>query len=255
MIFDSHVHLPSEGWDGHKPWIRTVARAVAELKATGADAVLFNMWQGVFAETERDLEEANAEALALADTHAGFLFPGACLHPAFPAVSLAWLARFRERGFRWVGELVPYRKPYRYLDPAFLELAAECERQGHVLQLHGHGDIPILASYFPRLPVVCSHISVDLLPRLAEQPNVWLDISGGAGGLQLGCIEQARDVLGADRLLYGTDFTGYDPRCFQTRLRAAVPDAEERERIFSGNLLRLLEQAGSRRPPREITHG
>jgi predicted TIM-barrel fold metal-dependent hydrolase len=248
MIFDSHVHLPSEKWNGHKPWIGTVAEAVRVLKATGADAVLFNMWQGVFAETERDLDEGNAEALALAEVHAGYLFPGCCLHPAFPEASRAWLARFRERGFKWVGELVPYRKPYRYIDNAFLMLAAECERHGHVLQLHAHGDIPLLADYFPRLQVVCSHISLDMLPLLAARPNVWLDISGGAGGLQNGCIEEARKALGADRLLYGTDFTGYDPRCYQVRLPAAVPDPAEQAAIYAGNLLRLLESAGSRLP-------
>jgi predicted TIM-barrel fold metal-dependent hydrolase len=248
MIFDSHVHLPSEGWAGHKPWVAKLDQAVERLKASGTDAVLFNMWQGVFAETETDLDQANAEALALAESHAGYLFPGACIHPAFPALSLDWLARFRERGFLWVGELVHYRKPYRYIDNAFLELAAECEKRGHVLQLHNHPDILSLAEWFPRLRLVCSHISLDWLPRLAPHPNAWLDISGGVGGLQLGCIEQAKELLGPDRLLYGTDFTGYDPRCYQTRLLTAAPDPVEREKIYSGNLMRLLAAAGSRHP-------
>lgn len=248
MIFDSHIHLPSEGWPGHTPWVTRVDQAVAYLKASGTDAALFNLWQGVFADTEQDLDQANAAALALAREYAGYLFPGACLHPAFPETSLRWLKTFRDQGCLWVGELVPYRKPYRYTDDAFMSLAAACAAGGHVLQLHNHDDIYDLARQLPELQVVCSHITVALCKKLAGLPNTWVDISGGAGGLQIGAIEAAREAMGVERLFYGTDFTGYEPRCFQTRLALAVPDAAEREKIYSANLLGLLERIGSRRP-------
>jgi predicted TIM-barrel fold metal-dependent hydrolase len=240
--------MPSEGWSKHAPSIPTVAGAVDYLKATGTDAALFNMWEGVLADTEEELEHANVTALELAARHAGFLYPGVCLHPAFPETSLRWLARFRELGYLWVGELVNYRKPYRYTDNAFLSLAAECAAHGHVLQLHGHDDIFDLAQRFPGLQVVCSHINVALCKRLATLPNTWVDISGSAGGLALGSIEGAFQAMGPDRLLYGTDFTGYEPRCFLLRLQLAVPAPADREKILSGNLLRLLKRTGSRSP-------
>ena len=248
MIFDSHIHLPSEGWPGHTPWVTSVDKAVAYLKSSGTDAALFNLWQGVFADTEQDLDQANEAALAISRQYAGFLFPGACIHPAFPETSRRWLAKFREQGHLWVGELVHYRKPYRYTDEAFMRLAADCAAGGHALQLHAHEDVYELARQIPALQVVCSHINVPLCKRLAELPNTWLDISGGAGGLQIGAIESAREAMGLERLFYGTDFTGYEPRCFQTRLALAVPDEAEREQIYSRNLLRLLAKLGSRRP-------
>ena len=126
MIFDSHTHMPSEGWAGHTAWTATVAEAVDYLKAAGTDAALFNTWQGVFAETEEDLNQGNAAALELTKRYDGFLYPGACVHPAFPQVSRRWLAQFRELGYLWVGELVNYQKPYRYLDNAFLDLVFRC---------------------------------------------------------------------------------------------------------------------------------
>lgn len=251
MIIDAHTHMPSEGWAGHAPSIPTVRAAVDYLRATGTDAALFNMWQGVLATTQEDLDRGNAEALDVAERHAGFLYPGACAHPAFPDASLRWLARFREHGFLWVGELVNYRLPYRYTDDAFVRIAAECAAHGQVLQLHAHADIYDLARRFPDLQVVCSHINADLCRRLATLPNTWLDISGSAGGLHIGAIEAAYQAMGPDRILYGTDYTGYEPRCFLLRLELAVPDEHDRKKILSGNLLRLLERVGSRGPQPE----
>lgn len=248
MIFDSHIHLPSEGWSGHTPWVTNADKAVAYLRAAGTDAALFNMWQGVFAETEQDLEEANAEALAIAARYEGVMFPGACVHPAFPEISLKWLKIFREQGHKWVGELVSYRKPYRYVDDAFMSLAADCAAGGQVLQMHAHADVYEVALRLPDLQVVCSHISIDLCKKLSALPNTWLDISGGVGGLHIGAIEGAVEAMGVDRVLYGTDFTGYDPCCYHTRLARAVPDEKDRDKIYSRNLLRLLKQAGSRMP-------
>jgi len=237
--------MPSEGWPGHTTPFATVAEAVAYLRAAGTDAALFNTWQGVFADSEADLDEGNAAALRLADEYDGFLHPGACIHPAFPEASRRWLARFRDRGYLWVGELVQYRKAYGYLDEAFLELCAECMAHRHIVQLHAHADIVELARRFPALQVVCSHINAEICQGLAPLPNAWVDISGQNGGLCIGAIEGACQTLGPDRLLYGTDFTGYEPRTFQVRLLAAVPDPEAREKILWRNLVRLLNAAGA----------
>jgi len=247
-LIDAHTHLPSEDWNGLTPWIPTVDGAVAYLKAAGTDAALFTLWQGIFAESEADLDRSNSQALELAARSGGFLYPGVSIHPAFPAASRRWLAQFRARGLLWVGELAPYRKPYRFTEPAFLDLAETCAAGGHILQLHNHDDVAEIARRFPAMPVVCSHIQEALCRRLAPLPNAWLDISGSAGGLKLGALEEALALLGPDRLLYGTDFTVYEPRCFQTQLLKAVPDPDDRDKIRSGNLLRLLAQAGSRWP-------
>ena len=239
-ILDSHIHMPSEGWEGHRPYLETVDEAVAFLKSSGIAGAVFNTWQGVFAKTGRDLDEGNAAALELAEKHAGFLLPGACIHPAFPEASRRWLARFRDAGYRWVGELVPYALPYNYTDSAFLDLCAECEAHGHILQLHGDEKILDVAARFPGLRLVFSHLHPHLLPRIAGHPNLWQDFSGGAG-VMLGNIEQAVEALGPDRILFGSDFTTHDPRCHLARLTSAVADAAVRENILAGNLERLLK--------------
>lgn len=242
-VLDAHIHLPSEGWRGGPSFIATVKEALSFLKASGVGGAVFTTYRGVFAKTERDLEMGNAEALKLAEKHAGILLPGLTIHPRFPRASRRWLARFREQGFFWVGELVHYVKAYRYTDARFLDLCAECEAYGHILQAHGHEDLLEVARRFPRLRLVFAHVWGNLLPQLAKHPRVWQDLSGAAG-LRLGEIEAAIKVFGRDRLLFGTDFTIHDPRCLQERLRSAVPHAADRRRILGNNLRQLLAEAG-----------
>ncbi len=242
-VLDSHIHLPSEGFDGHTPYLRTVPEAVDALRAAGVCGAVFTPWRGVFARTERELEAGNAEALDLAERYPGFLLPGVSIHPAFPEASRRWLARYRAAGLKWVGELVPYQVAYAYTDTAFLDLCAECEAEGHILQLHGHEDILKVAERFPALRLVFAHLHIHLLPCIAKHPNVWQDFSGGAG-LLLGNIEQAVAALGPERVLFGTDFTSHDPRCHQVRLAGAVPDPAIRRKVAGENLNRLLGLAG-----------
>jgi predicted TIM-barrel fold metal-dependent hydrolase len=246
MIIDSHTHLPAEGWSVVTTPFPTVSEAIGYLREAGTDAALFNTWQGVFAETADDLVQANAAAWDLAQEFEGFLYPGASIHPAFPKVSQEELARFRDSGYLWVGELVHYHKPYRYVDPEFLDLCETCAKHGHILQLHVHENIIEVARRFPAMPVVCSHIDLALCPRLAAEPNIWLDISGSGGGLNIGYLEAACQIFGPDRLLYGTDFTGYEPRAFQARVNTVMKDPTHREKIFWQNTVRLLEKVGSR---------
>ena len=246
MLIDAHTHMPSPGMEIDAPINDTVEKAVRYLRAAGTDAAIFTTWRGVFATTAEELGQGNTEALQLAREYDGFLYPGATIHPAFPELSLEWLARFRDLGYKWVGELVQYKLPYRYTDPEFLRLAEVCAEHGHILQAHLDMELIEVARRFPELAVVNSHIDPAACPRQAETPNLWLDLSGGAGGLHIGAMEAAYRAFGPGRLLYGTDFTGYEPRAFQVRLEAAVPEPAEREQIRWRNVVGLLEQVGSR---------
>ncbi len=246
-MFDSHTHLPSSGWPGHTSFFATVEKAVDYLRATGTDGALFNTWQGVFAKTELDLDEANTAALKLMEQFPGFLYPGAVIHPDFLEASSEWLKRFRDRKLMWVGELVLQNHSYQYLDAPYLRLMEECAKYGHVVQLHCHVDILELAKRFPQTQFVVSHLQEDnVLTQIAELPNLWQDISGWCGGLSIGRLERAVEILGPDRLLYGTDFDGYEPQAFMARVCTVVENPEDRIKIFSGNLLRLLERVGAK---------
>jgi len=246
-VLDSHTHFPSPEWSGNTSFFGTVEKAMDYLRETGTDGAMFNTWQGVLGKTDGDVEQANASALKLMEKYPGILYPGAVVHPDFFEISRQWLERFRERKLMWVGELILESHSYRYVDAPYLKLMEECAKHGHIVQLHGHADIIELAKRFPQTQFVVSHLQDDsVMTQIAEQPNLWQDISGFAAGLCTGRLERALEILGPDRLLYGTDFDGYEPRAFIARVCTVVKDLKDCENIFSRNLLRLLSLADSK---------
>lgn len=242
MIIDSHVHLPSPGWSGHSSFLKTVAEAIAYLRKAGIQGVVFNTWQGVFAKTERDLDAGNRDALRLAKRYAGFLHPALIIHPDFPKASEAWLRRFHDLGLGWVGELVPPDPAHCcYMEDKFIRLAERCAEYGNVLQLHYYPDLISLAQRVPSCRIVSSHIPDQAaLDKISKCPNIWVDISGMWGGLCMGRLEIALKTLGTSRLLFGSDFDGYEPRAFIERVKVLVASPRERRKIFETNVRNLL---------------
>jgi hypothetical protein len=125
-------------------------------------------------------------------------------------------------------------------------------RFGNPLDLHA------LALKFPAVPIIIPHFGAGMLREalmLADLcPNVYLDTSSSNAwikytpGLTLEQVFQtALDVVGPDRLLFGTD-SSYFPRGWnrdiyqrqRTALGLIGASADVREKIFSGNFQRLF---------------
>ena len=125
-------------------------------------------------------------------------------------------------------------------------------RFGNPLDLHA------LAATYATVPIVIPHFGAGLFREtlmLADLcSNVMLDTSSSNGwikyhhGLTLrGVFEQALAVVGADRLLFGSD-SSFFPRGWVrdvfdrqvTALDAIGVSSSERDKIFGGNLDRLL---------------
>ena len=115
-----------------------------------------------------------------------------------------------------------------------------------------------VAARFPKVPVIIPHFGAGFLRETlmaADQcPNIHLDTSSTNGwvkyhpGLTLEAVmRQALEVVGPDRLLFGTD-SSFFPRGWQRQIfeqQKATLDAigvapEAQEKIFSGNFQRLF---------------
>jgi uncharacterized protein len=115
-----------------------------------------------------------------------------------------------------------------------------------------------VAARFPKVPVIIPHFGAGFLRETlmaADQcPNIHLDTSSTNGwvkyhpGLTLEAVlRQALEVVGPDRLLFGTD-SSFFPRGWQHQIfeqQQATLDAigvapEAQEKIFSGNFQRLF---------------
>jgi predicted TIM-barrel fold metal-dependent hydrolase len=249
-IIDCHTHMPSIGWEKPANFFPSVQEAVNYLRSSGIEKAIFNTWRGVLSGTREDLEKGNAEALEMAALTKGFLYPGVAMNPDFPEESLKWLSKFHELGYRWAGELLTYKidtlkSTCKYTDPRFVKLIERCVELKFIVQIHIEPEIVDLAKMFPGLTIVCSHIGEDdFLKRLVKCDNIYLDISGMSGGLIVGRLEKTVEILGANRLLFGSDFTGYEPQAFIARVKKAIPDHQEQQNVFYNNVSGLLKSVG-----------
>jgi predicted TIM-barrel fold metal-dependent hydrolase len=115
-----------------------------------------------------------------------------------------------------------------------------------------------VAARFPKVPVIIPHFGAGFLRETlmaADQcPNIHLDTSSSNSwikyhpGLTLEAVfRQALEVVGPDRLIFGTD-SSFFPRGWQrqvfeqqkTTLDAIGVPAEAQDKIFSGNFQRLF---------------
>lgn len=248
MLIDSHVHLPSpEVHKGHQAegFFKNVADSVAYLKKCNVTGIIFNMWRGIFADTEEDLDVTNRQVLEIYEQNHGYFYPGAVIHPRFPETSRKWLEHFNSQGLKWVGELLPYHCGIEFDKPEWMQLFEICDRNGQIVQLHGSKGVVEVARQFPNLKIVSCHVFPELLKDLAAQPNIMLDMSGTDSGQRLGKMELALAHFGPDRLIWGSDFQAHDPASFYSRAINAFPDEATREKVFSKNVLRLLKYAGA----------
>lgn len=102
-------------------------------------------------------------------------------------------------------------------------------------------DIASLASRYPDVPIVMAHLGgarirgvQDILPH----ENITIDTSGSQpiGGL----VEYAVRVLGAHRVVYGSDVPGRDFSAQLGRIYGARISTADRERVLHRNAERLL---------------
>jgi len=142
-------------------------------------------------------------------------------------------------------------------DPSklLLDVARRCEQLGLPMLIHlgsrpETGNVQGLLDACPRLKLILAHLGIPWFQRSWAQarryPHVYLDISGPY--LAAGLVAKAVQAVGPDKLIYGTDAPyglrrpegglSYAPsRAWVERLPLSPQD---KEKIFSGNLLRLL---------------
>ena len=102
-------------------------------------------------------------------------------------------------------------------------------------------DIADLAARFPRVKIIMPHVTgCGHRGMLDVQPfeNVYVDTSGSQASASM--VEYAVDVLGAERVLYGSDAFGRDFAPQLGRIFGARITAAQRQKILRTNAAQLL---------------
>ena len=134
----------------------------------------------------------------------------------------------------------------------FLELAAE----RHLPVLVHCGRWQKMASYLsvletarrhPEIDFIAAHLGGDMDSLKIEAPralrrmelrNVWFDISATR---EFWTIEMAVREIGADRLLFSSDYPVMHPRMSLASVQALQLSDAEAQKIYAGNILELIE--------------
>ena len=99
-----------------------------------------------------------------------------------------------------------------------------------------------LAQRYPEAKLLMAHLGGNAyngIKPIRNYPNVWVDISGSI--FRRDEVDYTKKLIGADRILFGTDMPGsYFTNFGQIEDADLTP--EEKELIYSGNALKILDR-------------
>lgn len=243
-VLDGHVHWGEwkperEGWPG-----ASLAEIRAALARSGIDGA-------VLMPTDRGDNAGLAEALA-ADSQGLHFF--AWVNPNQPEATMAFLEEH-------VGHLAglkihPSLEGKRVTDPAWEPFLRFAERwrlpvivhAGRWQEMSSWRFCLDVAEKHPDAAVIVAHLGGDL-PTLQHDcaremakrnlPNAWL---GTESIREYYSIRIALDLLGPERLIFGSDYPLGWPAAYLAVFDGANPTADERRLVCGENLLRLIRR-------------
>ncbi len=194
------------------------------------------------------LKRCNEDALALRERLGDFYIPGFHVHPDFIEESVREIERMHKEGVRLLGELVPYSSGWSENAAEGLSvLLDEAEKYDMVVSFHTdetymtndmirrHKGLTFVAAHPGEYPSLMRHIE-----RAKISENYYLDLSG-TGLFRYGMLAHAVKEMGADHILFGTDYPICTPAMYIGGV-AQDPYLSDAEKalIFAGNAKRLL---------------
>ncbi len=296
MIIDAHAHCyPPEvavdpvAWGsarGERHWVDLVTcgpqgwatreAMLAEMDEHGVDCAVLAGW---YWEHQATAEEQAAWHLEWAEAAPGRFLPFIPVQPRAGQAALRGVERALATGrFFGIGELMPTAQGFSMEDPAFASLCALALEAGvpvlmHVTEPVGHEypgrlETPLdgyvhLAERFPELRLILAHwgggLPFYMLNRRVRKAlrNAWVDTAAGPLLYAPDVWTAGTNLMGADRVLFGTDFAlrlyprrrdGPGYAGILAEARAALPDETVRAAVLGENARRLFGLADPAKP-------
>ncbi|HXH51784.1 MAG TPA: amidohydrolase family protein [Terriglobia bacterium] len=250
-IFDAHLHCPSEDgavWQWY-PVTKSFEEFVSYLDRSGVERGIINSVRCQLAKSPAEFIKGNREVARYVERYRG-RFVGACVvNPLFIDEALREIEDCRKQlGFVWVGELCNYTVPYPYTIREFEMLVEQVRKLGMVLDVHTElTEMEYIIQKYTDTTIVFPHFGGspnDIFKRLdlvAKNHNCYMDTSG-AGHERVGMLEYSMKSIGADRVLFGSDFTINDPSGVIARIENSFLTEEQKRKVLSQNLDALLKR-------------
>ena len=248
-VFDFHLH---PGYDFHGPALE-YHNFCEPLKQDGitkcaGSYISVNGQKRPVEEYATIIPEYNRLAWAFHDADPDFFIPGIHIHPDHQEISLQEIEKHRQKGGILIGELVPYMMGWDFTHKGILPLLAYIRDLGMVISIHPPRDIsPIeqIMSQLPDLKLVVAHLGgYDLynktLSLIKRYDNVYADISAHGTDFP-DIISGAVNLVGSERILYGSDYPGYKTEPFINSILKSPISVTDKENILYNNAANLLQ--------------
>jgi hypothetical protein len=290
-ILDAHVHLYAPeaaadpaGWGnsrGEPGWVACVAPVgrrsiqgwstpealIAHMDEAGVAACILQGW---YWQRQETCELQNAWYREWVARYPGRLIAFASVQPAAGRRALVCLERSLDAGMRGIGELLPQAQGYTLDDPWFLKVVEVAEARRLPITLHATdpeagaaagpatplGPLVGLARDHPKATFILAHLGGGLafrgLPGGEPLPeNLYFDTAAAPLLYDTGVYRRAVDRVGAERILYGSDYPllvhprkkrepGFELQLAE--IAAAGLGPRERAQVLGQALRRILAQ-------------
>jgi predicted TIM-barrel fold metal-dependent hydrolase len=250
-IWDLHCHIVGPAFSASDP-VERAEHLLRVADRVGIERLCLYMGTSFIHDpTPEDLRKQNDQVLAVLEKFSDRIFGFVYLSPKYTEVSLAELERCVANGpMVGVKLWIAQRCAAPEIDP-LIRRAAELKAvifQHTWFNLTGNkpgestpDDFVQLAGRHPDVPLICGHTGGDWelgLQAIRHLKNVHADLAGSDP--VAGFTEMAVRMLGAGRVIYGSDAAG---RSFASQLAkvhgADISDAQK-QLIFRDNLKRLM---------------
>ncbi len=190
----------------------------------------------------------NTQALEIRDRVGDFYIPGIHIHPDYVKESVEEIGKYSSAGVKLIGELVPYLHDWqdKRNSSAFYEILEEAAARDMIVSIH-NTDADVmdkLAEDNPNVTFVIAHPGEPSevkrhIGRMKKNERVYLDLSG-AGFERYGMLKYAVDAVGAERILFGSDYPICNPAMYVAAVEFEKITDAQRELIYYKNAERLL---------------
>lgn len=192
----------------------------------------------------------NEEALTLREMYGDFYIPGFHVHPDYVDESIKEIDYMHQKGVNLIGELVPYSMGYtQYNTENLNKIIDYASQKDMIVNLHtmpDDDDLDAFVEAHPTVTIIGAHPGenpklIRHIERLKKYPNYYLDVSG-TGIFRHGSVRKLIDEVGAERILFGSDYPTCNPSMFVGAiLLDELITPEEKQLIFSENAKRILK--------------
>ena len=253
LIFDAHLHILGDNgfiWQWHRV-TEDMDDFVRYLDMCSVDKGIITSARSEVADSPSEFIKGNREVIKYAEKYKGRFIPACCVNVSFLDESLREIEDcYNKYDIVWIGELCNYAaKPrYEYNTDAFSEIVKMAKELNMVLDIHTNVEEleEVSKLYFDSI-MVFPHLgrSRSDIERRAKSvnrmKNGYMDISG-SGYERVGMLEYVCKVIGADKVLFGSDFSINDPGSVIARVKNSYLKEDEKDMIFHKNIENLLKK-------------